>query len=191
MLTYLFGRLIMIEFLRNIWHFFKDRPILIPIAIFVLTVIIGICRMVIRRIIKHIIECKATKIGASLLLEIAKEFHKTKKLEIKRKGPQFIYDDLMELKEIKPEETLYKQQSFEFHFNRIEKIYHPILITRILGIDEQIKERCFEKLLETGKLHEGKEKHTFIFRKDDNLDLLDKDAERVDRERKKRSKNRG
>lgn len=181
MLPYLFGRFLMVKFLMNIWDFIKERPIVIPIAALLLTILtllmksfIGILRMILKRITKRIIEHKAIETGISLLREIANEFHETQKVKRSGMGPEFVYDDSMQLIEVKPEETPYKQQSFAIHFDKIEKVYHRTWITRILGIDEEIKERCFEKLLKSSKLHEGKEKHTFIFKRTDNLDLLDK-----------------
>jgi hypothetical protein len=137
-----------------------------------LKMLFNVLQIILKRITKSIIEHKVRKTAPSLLREIANEFHKTQKFEIQGKGPQFIYDNSMQLIEIKQGETPYRHQSFQFNFGIVEKVYHRTWITQFLGIDEEIEERSFEQLLKSGKLHEGNERHTFIFKKIDNPDFF-------------------
>lgn len=159
-----------VDFVKNHWLILS--PIAIPILMWV-----------IHMITERYIERKAMELMNPLRKEIAKKA----KIEVRGKGPQIVYTDSMEKIIFEEGRTPYKFQSFFVYFNEIDKVYHKDkgFIINILNfywsgnplhsgdIHEEIKKRCFKKLLKIGKIHPGKGESDFIFSMADNRDLLD------------------
>jgi hypothetical protein len=138
---------------------------------------------VIHMITERYIERKAKE----LMLPLRKEIAKKARLKTIGKGPQIVYNDSINPITFEEGKTPYKFQSFTVYFSEIEKVYHKDkgLKIKILNfywsgnplhsgdIHDEIKKRCFKKLLKDGRLRPGRGEGDFIFSMANNLDLLE------------------
>lgn len=135
-----------------------------------------------------IIERRATALQVSFLKWIVKNKFEKEVLTNNKKGPEIYYDWIDGNKytiTVNPGETVEKFQTISFHFDEIDNVYHKDILIKLFSIywlgdrshsrtiHTEIKERCFEKLLRSGKIRKATERYVYVFWKKDNPEFFE------------------